>query len=74
MSWMFNADQQDNRINKSASLLKCRILDSDGEQFSLNKFRMLSKEIATCSMRVRSIRTVVLVSRLAPRGPDNELI
>ncbi|KAJ7800501.1 hypothetical protein B0H13DRAFT_2390382 [Mycena leptocephala] len=48
-------------VNKSASLLKCRILDSDGEQFSLNKFRMLSKEIATCSMRVRSIRTVVLL-------------
>ncbi|KAJ7858186.1 hypothetical protein B0H13DRAFT_2573918 [Mycena leptocephala] len=48
-------------INKSASLLKCRILDSDGEQFSWNKFRMLSKDIATCAKRVRSIRTEVLL-------------
>ncbi|KAJ7858176.1 hypothetical protein B0H13DRAFT_2356692 [Mycena leptocephala] len=48
-------------VNKSASLLKCRILDSDGEQFSLNKFRILSKDIVACAKRVRSIRTVVLL-------------
>ncbi|KAJ7859892.1 hypothetical protein B0H13DRAFT_2672196, partial [Mycena leptocephala] len=33
-------------VNKSASLIKCRILDSDEEQFNWNKFRMLSKDIA----------------------------
>ncbi|KAJ7813310.1 hypothetical protein B0H13DRAFT_1925564 [Mycena leptocephala] len=46
--------------NKITSLIKCRILDSD-EQFSWNKFRMLSKDIATCTKRVRSIRTEVLL-------------
>ncbi|KAJ7858189.1 hypothetical protein B0H13DRAFT_2356702 [Mycena leptocephala] len=47
--------------NKIASLLKCRILDSDGEQFSLSKFRMLSKDVATCAKRVRSIRAAALL-------------
>ncbi|KAJ7878266.1 hypothetical protein B0H13DRAFT_1892728 [Mycena leptocephala] len=61
VSPVFNADQRNNRANKITSLIKCRILDSDGEQFSWNKFRMLSKDIATCAMRVRSIRTVVLL-------------
>jgi hypothetical protein len=71
---MFNADQRNNRANKITSLIKCRILDSDGEQFSWNKFRMLSKDIATCAKRVMSIRTDVLVSSLLPRGQDNELM
>ncbi|KAJ7878283.1 hypothetical protein B0H13DRAFT_2668164 [Mycena leptocephala] len=48
-------------VNKSASLIKCRVLDSDEEQFNWNKFRMLSKEIATCAKPVRSIRTEVLL-------------
>ncbi|KAJ7792375.1 hypothetical protein B0H13DRAFT_2394004 [Mycena leptocephala] len=47
--------------NKTASLLKCRILDSDEEQFSWKKFRMLSKDIAECAKHVRSIRTEVLL-------------
>ncbi|KAJ7792371.1 hypothetical protein B0H13DRAFT_1935732 [Mycena leptocephala] len=46
--------------NKTASLLKCRNLDSKGEQFTWNKYRQLSKDIAACAKRVRSIHTAVL--------------
>ncbi|KAJ7830205.1 hypothetical protein B0H13DRAFT_1916052 [Mycena leptocephala] len=49
-----------NATNKTTSLLKCRNLDSKGEQFNWNKYRQLSKDIATCAKRVRSIRTAVL--------------
>ncbi|KAJ7792372.1 hypothetical protein B0H13DRAFT_2394001 [Mycena leptocephala] len=46
--------------NTSVSLIKCRILSSE-EEFSWNKFRMLSNDIAACAKRVRSIRTEVLL-------------
>ncbi|KAJ7800504.1 hypothetical protein B0H13DRAFT_1932581 [Mycena leptocephala] len=46
--------------NKSASLLKCRNLGSNGEQFNWNKYRHLCKDIAACAKRVRKIRTAVL--------------
>jgi hypothetical protein len=53
-----------NRANKTASLLKCRNLDSNGEQFTWNKYRELCTDIAACAKRVRKIRTAVLVSGL----------
>ncbi|KAJ7858173.1 hypothetical protein B0H13DRAFT_2076600, partial [Mycena leptocephala] len=53
--------------NKTASLIKCRNLDSNGEQFNWNKYRHLCKDIAACAKRVRKIRTAVLVSILNSR-------
>ncbi|KAJ7878287.1 hypothetical protein B0H13DRAFT_2279099 [Mycena leptocephala] len=47
--------------NTSASLIKCRILSSEEEQFNWKKFRMLSNDIAGCAKRVRNIRTAVLL-------------
>ncbi|KAJ7882166.1 hypothetical protein B0H13DRAFT_2344801 [Mycena leptocephala] len=46
--------------NTSASLIKCRILSTE-EEFSWNKFRMLSNDIAACAKRASSIRTEVLL-------------
>ncbi|KAJ7792374.1 hypothetical protein B0H13DRAFT_2394003 [Mycena leptocephala] len=57
--------------NKTVSLLKCRILDSKGEQFTCNKYRRLSKDIAACAKRVRSIRTAVL--RIIETGHQRKL-
>jgi hypothetical protein len=71
---MFKAVRRNNRANKSTSLLKCRNLDSKGEKFNWNKYRQLSKDIAACAKRVRSIRTAVLVSMIVLHGPDRQLI
>ncbi|KAJ7830198.1 hypothetical protein B0H13DRAFT_1916044 [Mycena leptocephala] len=40
--------------------IKCRILNSE-ETIQLEKFRMLSNDIAGCAKRVRNIRTAVLL-------------
>ncbi|KAJ7813309.1 hypothetical protein B0H13DRAFT_2142422 [Mycena leptocephala] len=57
--------------NKTASLLKCRNLDSKGEQFNWNKYRHLCKDIAACAKRARKIRTVVL--RIVEVGHQRKL-
>ncbi|KAJ7830202.1 hypothetical protein B0H13DRAFT_2114811 [Mycena leptocephala] len=57
--------------NKTASLLKCRNLDSNGEQFNWNKYRHLCKDIAVCAKRVRKIRTAVL--RIVEVGHQRKL-
>ncbi|KAJ7830199.1 hypothetical protein B0H13DRAFT_2114787 [Mycena leptocephala] len=57
--------------NKTASLLKSRNLDSNGEQFNWNKYRHLCKDIAACAKRVRKIRTAVL--RIVEVGHQRKL-
>ncbi|KAJ7878278.1 hypothetical protein B0H13DRAFT_2052781 [Mycena leptocephala] len=57
--------------NKTASLLKCRNLDSNGEQFNWNKYRHLCKDITACAKRVRKIRTAVL--RIVEVGHQRKL-
>ncbi|KAJ7863860.1 hypothetical protein B0H13DRAFT_2353971 [Mycena leptocephala] len=57
--------------NKTASLLKCRNLDSKGEQFTWNKYRELCKDIAACAKRVNKTRTAVL--RIVEVGHQRKL-
>ncbi|KAF7364746.1 hypothetical protein MVEN_00344500 [Mycena venus] len=45
--------------SKSASLIKCRILNSQNEGLSWNKYRVLAKDIEECRKRVKSICTEV---------------
>ncbi|KAF7364749.1 hypothetical protein MVEN_00344800 [Mycena venus] len=46
-------------INKSASLIRCRILNSKAERFSWTRYRKLSDDIGECVKRVWSVRTAV---------------
>ncbi|KAJ7830191.1 hypothetical protein B0H13DRAFT_2679608 [Mycena leptocephala] len=57
--------------NKTVSLLKCRNLDSNGEQFTWNKYRELCKDIAACAKRVKKSRTAVL--RIVEVGHQRKL-
>ncbi|KAJ7863868.1 hypothetical protein B0H13DRAFT_2070030 [Mycena leptocephala] len=57
--------------NKTVSSLKCRNLDSKGEQFAWNKYRELCKDIAACAKRVKKIRTAVL--RIVEVGHQRKL-
>jgi hypothetical protein len=52
-----------NRVNKTASLIKCRILNSQEGQFSWTNYRALSNAIAACGERVESVHTAVQVGR-----------
>lgn len=54
------------RVSKSASEIKCRILNSESEHFSWNRYKLLSSEIAACLTRVRNIRTAVQVIYFEP--------
>ncbi|KAJ7800502.1 hypothetical protein B0H13DRAFT_2499757 [Mycena leptocephala] len=58
-------------VNKTISLLKCRNLDSKGEQFTWIKYRELCEDIAACAKRVRKIRTAVL--RIVEVGHQRKL-
>ncbi|KAJ7858182.1 hypothetical protein B0H13DRAFT_2076629 [Mycena leptocephala] len=57
--------------NKTISLLKCRNLDSKGEQFTWNKYRELCKDIAACAKRVKKTCTAVL--RIVEVGHQRKL-
>ncbi|KAJ7800506.1 hypothetical protein B0H13DRAFT_2164568, partial [Mycena leptocephala] len=57
--------------NKTVSSLKCRNLDSKGEQFVWNKYRELCKDIAACAKRVKKTRTAVL--RIVEVGHQRKL-
>ncbi|KAJ7878802.1 hypothetical protein B0H14DRAFT_3435401 [Mycena olivaceomarginata] len=46
-------------VNKTASLIKCRILNSQEGQFSWTNYRALSNAIAACGERVESVHTGV---------------
>ncbi|KAJ7364848.1 hypothetical protein DFH08DRAFT_799162 [Mycena albidolilacea] len=43
----------------TASLIKCRILDSERLRFNWTNYRTISNAIAGCAKRVKSIRTAV---------------
>ncbi|KAF8140840.1 hypothetical protein K438DRAFT_1995579 [Mycena galopus ATCC 62051] len=47
------------RSTKTASSLKCRILNSPTERFSWNKYWLLSGDIGECRKGVKKIRTAV---------------
>ncbi|KAF8215136.1 hypothetical protein K438DRAFT_1749217 [Mycena galopus ATCC 62051] len=42
--------------NKAASVIKCRLLESDGRWYNWKNYLVLSNTIATCGKRVRIIR------------------
>ncbi|KAF8201282.1 hypothetical protein K438DRAFT_1758559 [Mycena galopus ATCC 62051] len=47
------------QANKMASLIKCRILTSEGDWFSCNNYRVLSNTIGECAKRAKKVRTEV---------------
>ncbi|KAJ7878298.1 hypothetical protein B0H13DRAFT_2052818, partial [Mycena leptocephala] len=59
--------------NKTASLLKCRNLDSKGEHFTWNKYRELCKDIAACAKRVKKTRTAHIVEVGHQRKLENDI-
>ncbi|KAJ7795774.1 hypothetical protein B0H14DRAFT_2918110 [Mycena olivaceomarginata] len=48
-----------NRVAKKASSIKCRILNSESESFSWNRFRVLSSDIGECTKDAKKICTAV---------------
>ncbi|KAJ7681713.1 hypothetical protein B0H14DRAFT_3061055 [Mycena olivaceomarginata] len=46
-------------VAKTASLIKCRILNSESESFSWNRFRVLSSDIGECTKDTKNICTAV---------------
>ncbi|KAF8142190.1 hypothetical protein K438DRAFT_1878611 [Mycena galopus ATCC 62051] len=46
-------------LTKTASSIKCRILNSENEWFSWNRYRLLSSHIRKCTKGVQEIRTAV---------------
>ncbi|KAF8215125.1 hypothetical protein K438DRAFT_1955114 [Mycena galopus ATCC 62051] len=57
--------------NKTASLIKCRMLASDAGLFNWNHYRVLSTPIAECTQRVKKIRTAFQASHCSSLSDEN---